>query len=116
LLGVVLYEMLEGLPPFYSEEKDELLDNIIKMTLQLPHHISDKAKDLLMKLLEKEPSKRLGHKRGAEEIKEHPWFESVNWNEVLRRKVKPYTPYLYKSKEELIHEISKSNYFNDFRK
>lgn len=110
LLGVVLYEMLEGLPPYYSEEKDELMENIIKKTLQLPHHISGTAKDLLTKLLEKDPSKRLGHERGAEEIKEHPWFESVNWDDVIRKKVKPFSPYLYKSREELIHEISKSKF------
>lgn len=94
LLGVVLYELLEGLPPFYSEEKDELMNNIVKNKLQLPHHISDTAQDLLMQLLEKEPEKRLGHNNGAEDIKNHPWFSSVNWDDVRKKRIKPYPPYL----------------------
>lgn len=108
LLGVVLYELLEGLPPFYSEEKDELMQNITEKNLSLPHHISYNAKDLLCQLLEKDPEKRLGRENGAADIKRHPWFEGVNWDDVLRRKIKPYPPYLYKSKEELLLELNKS--------
>lgn len=108
LLGVVIYELLEGLPPFYSEEKEELMNNIVTNSLRLPHHISEEAKDLLTKLLEKDPSKRLGNDKGSVDIKNHPWFASVDWDDVLHKRVKPYPPYLYKSKEELMHEFNKS--------
>jgi len=48
---------------------------------------------LLKKLLEKDPSKRLG-KMGADEIKKHKWFKNVNWKDVLEKKVDPPIPYL----------------------
>jgi len=108
LLGVVLYELLEGLPPFYSEEKDELMSNIIDKSLQLPHHISRTAKDLLTRLLEKDPSKRLGSENGAEDIKNHKWFDKMNWDDLIRKKIKPFHPYLIKSKEEIKHNVSRS--------
>lgn len=108
LLGVVLYELLEGLPPYYSEEKDELMNNILEKPLNVPHHISDEAKDLLEKLLIKDPEYRLGSQTGADEVKNHPWFASVDWEQLMKKKECHYPPYLYKSKEELIHEVTRS--------
>lgn len=49
---------------------------------------SPKLQDLLKKLLTKDASKRLGH-NGAKEIKDHPWFEKLNWEQLLNKKVKP---------------------------
>lgn len=48
----------------------------------MPTHFSENAKDLLSKLLVRNPSKRLGF-NGVDEIKKHPFFGSVNWDEVL---------------------------------
>ena len=61
------------------------------------------------KLLDKDPNKRLGSKNDAIEIKNHPWFDSVNWEDVQNKKIKPYHPYLSKSKEELLYDINSSN-------
>ena len=86
LLGVLIYEMLVGVPPFYSSNRNEIFENIEKGSLKFPNNISKEARGLLVRLLEKEPGKRLGSGSGeAREIMEHPFFKDVNWEEVLQR-------------------------------
>jgi serine/threonine protein kinase len=94
LLGVLIFEMLTGIPPYYDNDREVLFFNIVNQDLELPKNISKEAKDLLKKLLHKSPSKRLGAMRGASEIKAHPWFKGVNWQDVYDRKVEPPIPYL----------------------
>lgn len=69
LLGVLLYEMLEGIPPFYDHDKDILFKNILQNPVELPEELSEDAQDLLLRLLHKDPKKRLGNKNGAKDIK-----------------------------------------------
>jgi len=89
--------MLCGLPPFYSKERDKLYKNIkyADPRLDMPY-LSENAKDLCRKLLIKEPEKRLGAgERGSIDIREHPWFECINWDAILEKKVPPpYKPQL----------------------
>jgi serine/threonine protein kinase len=82
LLGVLLYEMLVGVTPYFSSNKDELFDNIINGKLMLPRNISPEVKNLIISLLNRNPQNRLGSKpgdQGAEMIMSHPFFESINW-------------------------------------
>jgi len=51
LLGVVFYEMLVGMPPYYANNRDKLFENIEKAPLKLPSHLSNEAKALLKGLL-----------------------------------------------------------------
>ena len=52
-------------------------------------------KDLLERLLQKQPSQRLGSNKGAEEIKNHPWFKSFNWEKLINREIEaPFVPIL----------------------
>jgi serum/glucocorticoid-regulated kinase 2 len=57
-VGVVLYEMLVGIPPFYNDNMDVLYKNINKGKLKLPQYLSNEARKLLTKILNKEPKKR----------------------------------------------------------
>jgi serine/threonine protein kinase len=60
LLGVLLYEMLVGIPPYYSNNKEQLYENIQKGPLKLPNFLSKEARSLLIGLMNRNPLKRLG--------------------------------------------------------
>ncbi|KAL2021686.1 hypothetical protein VTK56DRAFT_6778 [Thermocarpiscus australiensis] len=89
-LGVLLYEMLTGLPPFYDEVTNEMYRKILSEPLHFPGYdvVPPAARDLLTKLLERDPAKRLGA-NGAAEIKSHPFFHAIDWRKLLRRKYEP---------------------------
>ena len=90
LLGVLLYEMLTGVTPYYDKNKNNLFYNIEQGNLTIPNFVSDNAKSLLKGLLQKDPKKRLGGgHRDAEEIKEHKFFEDVDWDKIYEKKIKP---------------------------
>lgn len=79
--GIFLYELLHGRTPFKGSGNRETLFNVVGQPLKFldGSSISFAAKDLIRGLLVKDPQKRLGFKRGATEIKQHPFFETVNW-------------------------------------
>ncbi len=59
-----------------------------------PKSMSMELRDLIWKLLAKEPEKRLGHK-GADQVKSHSFFKGINWDDVLKKKLKaPFVPTL----------------------
>ena len=90
LLGVLFYEMLVGITPYFTNSKEDIFYNIIYSELKIPNFISEKCRDLLSKLLEKNPEKRLGGGlKDAQEIKEHEYFKDVNWDLVYNKKIKP---------------------------
>jgi serum/glucocorticoid-regulated kinase 2 len=68
-MGAILYEMLTGMPPFYTNNKSEMPRRIIESELTFPANVNPVAVDLMRGLLEKNPAKRLGSKTGIEEIK-----------------------------------------------
>lgn len=82
--GVFLYELIYGRTPFAASSNETTLRNIIKKPLTFPtaassgtleHH----ARDLISGLLNKDPTRRLGAKRGSADIKKHPFFKSLNF-------------------------------------
>lgn len=79
--GVFLYELLYGKTPFRGPGNDETLANVVSQNLRFPDNpsVSSNAKDLIRGLLVKEPENRFGSLRGAAEIKQHPFFEGLNW-------------------------------------
>uniref|UniRef100_A0A665WBE5 Serum/glucocorticoid regulated kinase 2b n=1 Tax=Echeneis naucrates TaxID=173247 RepID=A0A665WBE5_ECHNA len=92
-LGAVLFEMLFGLPPFYNRIKAKMFENILHAPLQLHEGVSQAACSLLEGLLERDVSKRLGGSFDLVELQEHPFFASINWDDLLARKVtSPFIP------------------------
>ncbi|CAM0949922.1 unnamed protein product [Alopecurus aequalis] len=79
--GVFLYELLYGKTPFRGPGNDETLANVVSQNLRFPDNpvVSSNARDLIRGLLVKEPENRLGTLKGAAEIKQHPFFEGLNW-------------------------------------
>ncbi|BAT83436.1 hypothetical protein VIGAN_04058000 [Vigna angularis var. angularis] len=79
--GIFLHELLYGKTPFKGSGNRATLFNVVGQQLRFPESpaTSYASRDLIRCLLVKEPQHRLGVKRGATEIKQHPFFEGVNW-------------------------------------
>jgi serine/threonine protein kinase len=92
LLGVLLYEMLTGTPPYFNPNREQLYQNIQTGKLKLPSCLAAETKSLLKELMQRDQTKRLGARRDAEEVKEHRYFAGINWDSVLRRELKPPMP------------------------
>ena len=60
LVGVLLYEMIVGIPPFYSNNRRELFNNILSGPLRIPKGMSESARDFILGLLDRNPKKRIG--------------------------------------------------------
>ncbi|XP_029447275.1 serine/threonine-protein kinase Sgk3 isoform X3 [Rhinatrema bivittatum] len=88
-LGSVLYEMLHGLPPFYSRDTAEMYENILHKPLVLRPGASLTAWSILEELLEKDRQQRLGAKEDFHEIQNHPFFASINWTDLIQKKIHP---------------------------
>lgn len=94
-LGVLIYEMIYGLPPFYSTNIQKMYKNIVVNELKFKKHTecSDEAKDFMSGLLVKKPRERLGSVADSLEIMSHPWFADIDWSRLLEKKVSmPFKP------------------------
>ncbi|GLB41089.1 putative protein kinase C terminal domain [Lyophyllum shimeji] len=88
-LGVLLYEMMTGLPPFYDENVNAMYQRILTDPLNFPPDMPSEARSVMTGLLQRDPSKRLGA-NGGEEIKRHPFFAKyIDWNRLLAKKIQP---------------------------
>ncbi|MGH0187275.1 UNVERIFIED_CONTAM: hypothetical protein FKN15_024127 [Acipenser sinensis] len=100
--GVLLYEMLIGQSPFHGDDEDELFESIRMDTPHYPRWITKETKDILEKLFEREPTKRLGI---VGNIKLHPFFKTINWTALEKREVEPpFKPKVVRTKP--IHYLS----------
>lgn len=89
-LGVLIYEMLAGYPPFFDDNPFGIYEKILAGKIEWPRHLDPVAKDLIKKLLVQDRTKRLGNmKNGAEDVKRHRWFKGMEWQDVYTRKLKP---------------------------
>ena len=79
--GIILYLMLCGNLPFYHEQNDIMFKKILSGKFDLPKHLSSNAKDILKKILEVDPKKRMKF----EEIKSHPWFNIIDKNYLMHK-------------------------------
>lgn len=92
-LGVLIYEMTYGWPPFYDENPTNTARKVIRSQYTMPPEFSRKLVDLISKLLTPQ-AQRLGRTRGGcRQIRKHPWFEDFNWQRLIDKKMKaPYKP------------------------
>ena len=110
--GILIYELLYGNTPFFNLDKNRMYDLINNGSISYPlfieiegeekprnYKISEDAKNIISKLLEKDPNNRLG-KNGIKEIQKHPFFYSINFEDLKKKKIKaPFKP-------EIITDIS----------
>ena len=99
-LGCLIYEMFVGKFAFKIRKKSDINFDLYKKKLNFPRRMDGDAKDLINKLLVVEPKKRLGYgKNGVDKIKNHPFFEGINWDDIWNKKVKP--PFIPELDDEL---------------
>ncbi|XP_037931063.1 chromosomal serine/threonine-protein kinase JIL-1 [Teleopsis dalmanni] len=98
-VGVLTYELLTGSSPFTVSAEQENAQNEISRRIQkaepmLPSSLSETVKDFILKMLHKDPKKRLGgNNKNATEIKSHPFFKGVDWTELRsKRRRAPFVP------------------------
>ncbi|KAJ1438696.1 Serine/threonine-protein kinase, active site [Sesbania bispinosa] len=87
-VGVILFELLVGIPPFNAEHPQTIFDNILNRKIPwpaVPEEMSAEAQDLIDRLLIEDPNQRLGA-RGASEVKQHVFFKDINWDTLARQK------------------------------
>jgi protein-serine/threonine kinase len=89
-LGALVYEMLTGLPPFYTRDRDKLFNSIKYAEVNFPAYFSPEAKSIIQALFIKDPNRRLGSgPTDADEIKAHPWFASIDWPALENKTMTP---------------------------
>jgi len=78
--GALLYDFMTGNPPFTGANQQRVINKIVgqKYKPQMPYYLSPDAKDLLRRLLRKEPERRLGYKQ-FDVIKKHRFFRNIDW-------------------------------------
>ena len=103
-LGTLIYEMLNGLPPFYDRNRQVMFEQIRNSPLIFPPHFSASAQAMLKGLLTRNPANRLGSgDEGSNNIRSSPFFTNIDWVKLEAREVVP--PWVPKK--------SKSNYYLD---
>lgn len=90
-LGAIGFDLLTGSPPFGGNNHAKIQQNILKQKLQLPYFIGPDAKDLLTRLLRKEPHKRLGgtSPKDLKTLKSHRFFRKIDWKKLEKRELEP---------------------------
>ncbi|KAJ2496968.1 cAMP-dependent protein kinase catalytic subunit [Coemansia sp. RSA 1972] len=87
-LGILIFEMLAGYPPFYDDNPFGIYEKILDGKLVFPGFFTPAAKDLIQRLLTADVSKRLGNLQGdGRDVKAHPWFSMIDWDVLVRRGV-----------------------------
>uniref|UniRef100_A0A9J7ZE52 protein kinase C n=1 Tax=Cyprinus carpio carpio TaxID=630221 RepID=A0A9J7ZE52_CYPCA len=89
-LGVLIYEMLVGESPFPGDDEEEVFDSIVNDEVRYPRFLSPESVSIIQKLLQKNPEKRLGAgEQDANEVKKHRFFQGIDWEALLAKRVKP---------------------------
>jgi len=117
-LGVIIYEMTAGYPPFFAENPIQIYEKIVSGHLRFPSHFSVNLKDLLKNLLQVDLTKRVGNlKNGVIDVKQHKWFQNTDWMLIYERRIK--APYMPKEEyeqydEEPLYISSTEKYAKEF--
>ncbi|KAI0485195.1 kinase-like protein [Xylariaceae sp. FL0804] len=89
--GALGYDLMTGNPPFRGGNNAKIQQNIVKQKLVLPYFLSADAKDLVVRLLKKDPAKRLGSNmpKDLQTIKKHRFFRKIDWKRLAAREMEP---------------------------
>eukprot|EP00347_Sterkiella_histriomuscorum_P024519 403330825 len=103
-LGILIYEMIIGIPPFYNKNKHQMYYLIQHAPIRWPEKerhgisVSEEAKDLISRLLEKDRKKRLGQKNDVDDVLGHPFFKGIDLEKLIKKELPP--PFIPKLQSE----------------
>lgn len=114
--GILIYEMVTGRPPFMHSNNHKLGTLIRQGKIIYPDPIkhgiamSDDLKDIINQLLEKNPMMRLGSKNDADEIINHPWFQDIEWDKLMKEELpSPFIPDMDKIRKKRQDTVVNNN-------
>ncbi|KAG0169323.1 hypothetical protein DFQ28_010300 [Apophysomyces sp. BC1034] len=105
--GTILYEMLAGITPFWADNHADMYRRVLEDPLEFPPDVDYETAEFLCGLLDRDPRTRLGA-AGVDEIKSHPYFAGIAWEDVYHRRLPP--PYV----PPLTSALDFSNFDNAF--
>ncbi|EGR30822.1 protein kinase domain protein [Ichthyophthirius multifiliis] len=108
-LGCIFYEFLTGYPPYYNRNKQLMFQNRLSRQIEMKPYFSKDASDIIQALLQNDPDKRLG-KNGCKEIKEHIFFQDIDWDKLKNLEIQP--PFVPKLKNEYDLQYISSEFKN----
>ena len=112
-MGMVLYEMLTGLPPWYTTDRQKLFDRLRNAPLKFPFYVSRPAASLISKLLNRNPSERLGS-LGSWQVTQHPFFSTIDWDALFNKEIPP--PLNFENNSNNQNEDGVENFDKEFAK
>ncbi|KAJ3441240.1 non-specific serine/threonine protein kinase [Anaeramoeba flamelloides] len=110
-LGIILYEMLHGMPPFYSDNKNEMYEKIINDEPKISTSVSSEMQNLIRQLLNKNPEKRLGSHSRSQNIRDHPIITKLDWQLMLKKQYQP--EFIPKSNELYNSQVNSEQSFQE---
>lgn len=94
-LGIILYEMYVGLPPFYSQETYDIYFKTANNEIEFFDGFDRNLQDLISGLTKKDWKMRIGHKNGFSEVKNHIFYKNLNWDDIYHKRIQaPFKPVL----------------------
>ncbi|KAF9102130.1 pkb-activating kinase-like protein [Mortierella sp. AM989] len=93
-LGCIIYQLLAGRPPFKGSNEYQTFQKIVKLEFSFPAGFPKAAMDLVSRLLVHDPNERLGANNTIEKLKQHPFFEGIEWTDLWNQPAPKLMPYL----------------------
>ena len=110
-LGILLYEMICGVDPFADESPMKIYENILEGKIKFTSDFDDTSKSLIKHLLDKDISRRYGNlKNGVEDIKNHEFFKTMNWDKLLKQEI----PADFIPKLKVDNELKYFDFYTDY--
>ncbi|CAF1448283.1 unnamed protein product [Rotaria magnacalcarata] len=105
-LGVLMYEMSAGYPPFFADQPIQIYEKIVSGRVRFPNHFTVDLKDLLKNLLQVDLTRRYGNlKPGVRDIKEHRWFRDMDFIAIYEKSIPaPFIPRTDRENYEIYEE------------